>query len=187
MPNKSFPAAAEGLTHPLAKATTFQLALIVDTLLAERHLLQLNASLASHMVGAGGAVQTWLEARRDEVDATVVELARLALYRADAASQDDQDDLVHIRDAASSILCEVRDVPVIDDVIKAHRAARALDPDSDEAAAALGAAEDALFHYRPVTAYEHEARANYLLGAEALDLSCWDTEDLRAFLRSMVR
>ncbi len=91
------------MAHALEFCTTYQLALVVDTPVAERHVLQLNASLASHMAGADGPLQVWLERRRDEVDAHIVGVAGLAISRK-TTNEDDRADVERIQAAASHIL-----------------------------------------------------------------------------------
>lgn len=165
--------------HPLSSATTFQLALVIDTLMAERQLIQLQASLATHMAGPGSDLHLWLEDRLEEIDATVQEVLRVAIYQCEHTA-DSQDDIERMSRIAHLVIKEC-DLPDIGDLIAAHQKARAMDPESPRAQRA----EEALFRYRPITAYDHAARARYLLSEDALDLSCWDTEDTETLLRSV--
>lgn len=85
--------------HPLSNATTFQLALVVDTLMAQRQLLQLHASLTTHMAGPGSDLHKWMDDRLEEIDATVRDVARVAAIRCDG-SEDARADLERINCAA---------------------------------------------------------------------------------------
>lgn len=173
--------------HPLQTATTYQLAIVVDTLLAERHLLQLHASLASHMSGADNVVQSWLDARRQETDANLADIYRLLMVASIDGDEDAKADHDQALNKARAIIRENCDLIDVDDLIASHRDARALDPDSDEASKALAEAEDALFTFRPATADQASARTAYMLSSDFVEVSCWDTEDLRTFLGSMIQ
>lgn len=187
------------ITHPLATATTFHLALLVDTLLAERQLVQLHHSLASHMGLPGNTVEIWLEARLGEIDANIVDIVRLAADRDHDA--DGVDHLAAMKARAGRVLDENPALPDIGKLIAEHRRARAnhsavADGETmtaeDEAAAdrALEDAERALFAFRPATADQASTRATYLLDNQAHDflhVSLWDESDVRAVVGSMVR
>jgi hypothetical protein len=187
------------LDHPLAGATTFQLGLVADTLLAERQLLQLHASLASHMASAGNQTQTWLEHRIGEIDAQIVDILRMATNR--DHDEDSRDYLELMTGKVRHIMEESSSLPDIGKLIKAHRDARGaqqsivdeggtFSPEAESAAdQALEAAERALFRFRPATADQASIWSNYLLGATAhdfLDVSLWGEDDIRLVVGSMV-
>lgn len=172
--------------HPLSNATTFQLALAVETLVAVRHSLQLHASLAALMPGAVSSYQAWVEARRDEVDAHIVEAARAAIYHEDR-SDDAAADREQINTSAGAILREKCDLIDVQDLIANHREALAANRlvDTDETSAALAAAAYALLTFRPVTMDQAAARSTYMLGGDFLDASRWGEGEITALLRSM--